>query len=130
MSTWPKGIAPLCHIGRPPGTAPPETSSRGPTREANREDWEGDVLHALATVARARTLSGKPLPTAALLSVLNACSTKAVPPIGKRQWLQNRGLIVPLGDGTWDVSETGLTAATNAAPFLNDEAIRAILART
>lgn len=130
MANHPKGIAPLCRVGREPGTRPPTTREKNKTREEIREDWTSQAPGALCVLLSARAIADAPLTTRVLLDLLLPCGTTDVPPIAKRQWLQNHGLVIAIGGGTWEVSEAGREAATHAAPFLDDATIREILART
>lgn len=122
---------PLCEIGRAPGTAPAATKERTGSRDAHYARWEADVPAALANLAFTRVLAENALLTAVVLRVLQHSSLKAIPPLGKREWLQARRLIVALGDGLWDVHELGRAeiARVSAVPSLSEEDIRKILDR-
>lgn len=123
---------PLCEIGRAPGTAPAGTKERTGSRDAHYARWEADVPVALANLSFARVLAENALLTAVVLRVLRQSSLKAIPPLGKREWLQSRRLIVALGDGLWDVQELGRAEIlrASATPSLAEDAIRKILERS
>lgn len=125
----------LCAIGRAPGTDPaPDTYREGSHKDEICAQWEGDFSLALANVAFALEVARRKLVTRALLDVLGQTSTSQIPPLGKRQYLERRGLIraeIIEKLGHWDVAPAGheLIRSSAIVATISEETVRAILAR-